>query len=273
MREFKEKPSFAGIPFMAPWANRLDQDAFYANGKKYLLNPELENFRRDPNQKPIHGLLGVSSAWKVVSVKADQKRAEVASRLEFWRHPDLMAQFPFAHTLEMTYRLQAGELEVETVLRNHALAPMPVSIGYHPYFRVQDAPRDQWKVHVAAKELLVISDLLIPTGESKPFSLADPVSLEETKLDDVFAGLVRDEKGRAHFWFQGIQQRVTVTFGPKYQIAIVYAPPGREFICIEPMAAVTNAFNLAHTGVYKQLQSIPPGGEWRESFWIRPSGF
>jgi aldose 1-epimerase len=173
----------------------------------------------------------------------------------------------------MTYRLQAGELEVETVLHNHSLAPLPVSVGYHPYFRVQDAPRDKWKVHVAAKEQLIISEWLVPTGESKPFSLADPVSLEETQLDDVFSSLVRDEKGRAHFWFQGIQQRVAVTFGPRYQIAIVYAPPGREFICIEPMAAVTNAFNLAHTGVYQQLQSIPPGGEWRESFWIRPSGF
>jgi aldose 1-epimerase len=258
---------------MAPWANRLDQDAFYANGKKYLLNPQLGNFRRDPNQRPIHGLLAISSAWKVVSVKADQKKAEVTSRLEFWRHPDLMAQFPFAHTLEMTYRLQGGELEVETALFNHAVAPMPVAVGYHPYFQVQDAPRDQWKVHVAAKEQLVISDLLIPTGESKPSLLADPVSLAETTLDDVFSGLVRDEKGRAHFWFQGVRQRVTVTFGPKYQIGIVYAPPGRDFICIEPMAAITNAFNLAQSGVYKQLQSVPPDGVWRESFWVRPSGF
>jgi sulfide:quinone oxidoreductase len=31
------------------------------------------------------------------------------------------------------------------------------------------------------------------------------------------------------------------------------------------MAGITNAFNLAHAGVYKELQSIPPGGQWRES--------
>ena len=46
-----------------------------------------------------------------------------------------------------------------------------------------------------------------------------------------------------------------------------------NFICIEPMAGITNALNLAHRGVYKELQSIPPGGTWQESFWIRPSGF
>ena len=26
-------------------------------------------------------------------------------------------------------------------------------------------------------------------------------------------------------------------------------------------------------GIYKELQSIPPGGTWQESFWIKPSGF
>jgi aldose 1-epimerase len=39
------------------------------------------------------------------------------------------------------------------------------------------------------------------------------------------------------------------------------------------MAAPTNALNMAQKGLYKELQSIAPGGTWRESFWIRPSGF
>jgi len=49
--------------------------------------------------------------------------------------------------------------------------------------------------------------------------------------------------------------------------------PDRNFICFEPMAAMTNGLNMAPKGLYKELQSIPPGGTWRESFWIRPSGF
>jgi len=36
---------------------------------------------------------------------------------------------------------------------------------------------------------------------------------------------------------------------------------------------VTNALNLAQKGLYKELQSIEPGGSWEESFWIRPRGF
>jgi aldose 1-epimerase len=53
----------------------------------------------------------------------------------------------------------------------------------------------------------------------------------------------------------------------------VYAPRSREFICFEPMSAITDAFNLAHSGVYKELQSVPAGGQWKESFWISATGY
>jgi aldose 1-epimerase len=273
LSEFKAKPVQCGNPFLAPWANRLDQDAYYANGKKFLLNPELGNWRRDANQKPIHGLLVYSSAWQVVSVKADNRWAETTSRLEFWKYPELIAQFPFAHTIEMTHRLRDGVLEVETALENHSTQPMPVSIGYHGYYQLHDTPRDQWKVHLAARDHLMLSNLLIPTGERKPVSFADPLPLEGAQLDDVFSNLVRDASGRAEFYVQGNSEKLSVIYGPKYTVAVIYAPKGRNFICFEPMSAITNAFNLAHQGIYKELQSIPPGGAWRESFWLRPSGF
>jgi aldose 1-epimerase len=61
--------------------------------------------------------------------------------------------------------------------------------------------------------------------------------------------------------------------GRNFRAAVIYAPRGRNFICFEPMAGITNALNLAHRGVYKELQSIPPGEVWRESFWVKPSGF
>jgi aldose 1-epimerase len=271
--DLKSQPTFCCVPFLAPWANRLDDDAYWANGKKYRLNPDLANVRRDNHQKPIHGLLNFSAAWTVVSVEADARSASATSRLEFWKHPEMMAQFPFAHTITMTYRLSNGEVEVETTLDNLSAEPMPVAVGYHPYFQLDDEPRDQWKAHLAARDHLVLNNLLIPTGESKPVEFADPHSLHVSQLDDVFGGLVRGADGRARFWVEGKKQRIAVTYGPKYTVAVVYAPAARDFICFEPMAAITDAFNLAHSGAYKELQSIPAGGHWKESFWITPSGF
>ncbi len=273
LAEWKARPAQAGNPFLAPWANRIDQNAFFFGGKRYLLNAELGNFRLDGNKKPIHGLLVYAADWKVVTLWADDKGAQVTSRLEFWKNSDWMAQFPFAHAIEMTYLLRDGVLEVRTTIENLSSGPMPVSIGYHTYYQVPDAPRDRWKVHLPARDHYVLSKELIPTGEKRPVALADPLHLAGTQLDDVFGGLGRDSSGRAAFWVEGAKQRIAVEFGPKYTVGVVYAPQGRNFICFEPMTGPTNAFNLAHQGIVKDLQTVRSGGQWSESFWIKPSGF
>uniref|UniRef100_Q01WL0 Aldose 1-epimerase n=1 Tax=Solibacter usitatus (strain Ellin6076) TaxID=234267 RepID=Q01WL0_SOLUE len=266
--EFARKPKFCGVPFLAPWANRIQGDSYWANGKHYLLNAGLGNLNLDGNKNPIHGLLTYSDLWKVAEARADNRSAWLTSRLEFWKHPDLMAQFPFPHTLTMTYRLREGVVEVQTTIENHGAAPMPVGVGYHPYFRLHDVHRDEWHVHLAARDHLTLNAQLIPTGESRPIEFADPHSLSSGQLDDVFGNLVRGADGLARFYVEGGRERITVTYGPKYTVAVVYAPKGEDFICFEPMAAITNAFNLAHAGLYKGLQSIPPAASWTESFWL-----
>lgn len=271
LADWKAKPAQAANPFLAPWCNRINGESYWANGKEYLLNDKLKNFRRDGNQKPIHGLL-VFADWTVTAVEASDSGAVTTSRLEFWKRPDWMAQFPFAHTYEMTHRLRDGVLEVETVVKNHAVEAMPLSLGYHTYYQLTDSSRDEWTVKVAAKDHVVLSNVLVPTGEVRPAALPDPYPLKGSQLDDVFTGLKREANGRALFWVQGKKQRVAVEYGEKYPVAVIYAPPGRGFICFEPMSGVTDVFNLGHAGKFP-LQSVAPGGEWRESFWIRPSGF
>jgi len=257
----------------APWANRIDGYGYWANRKKYVLNTDLKNFRLDGNQLPIHGLLVYAKEWKVIRLTAGEDHALVTSRLEFWRRPDWMAQFPFAHALEMTYRLQNGSLEVETSIENLSLEPMPLSLGYHTYYRLEDTPREDWTVHISAQERMILSDKLVPTGEKKEVSLPDAYPIRGIRLDDVFCGLVRDRQGMAEFRLQGRNQKIKVLFGPKYDVAIVFSPQDRDFVCFEPMVGPTNAFNMAHARTFSGLQSIPSGGTWKESFWIVPEGF
>lgn len=263
---FVQRPALCGVPFLAPWANRIDGESYRANGRAYVLNSDLGNIRRDANQKPIHGLLNFSPLWEVVAVAADEHSARVTSRIEFWRHPALMAQFPFAHALTMTHRLAGGALEVRTSIENLSAEPLPVAVGYHPYFRLHDAARDDWQVHIAARDRMILDERLIPTGETVPNPFADPHTLRNGQLDDVFTTLIRDSDGRARFHVEGREERITVAYGSKYEIAVVYAPAGRDFICFEPMSAPTNGFNLA-----RNLQSVAPGETWNESFWIEPA--
>jgi aldose 1-epimerase len=274
LEEFKARPGLAGIPFLGPWANRLDEQAFYAGGRKYAFDMDLGNVR---GAHPIHGFLSAASQWEIVEAKADRASAWVTSRLAFFRHPMWMAQFPFAHTIEMTHRLQDGALEITAVLHNLSAEPLPVAIGFHPYFTLSDAARDEWVISLGARTEWVLAPDKIPTGETRPIEQRFPnrgaARLGDHDLDHVFGDLVRDASGRAVMSVQGRSQKLDVVFGPNYRAAVVYAPKGRDFICFEPMAGITDALNLAQRGLYKELQHVPPGQTWRESFWIRPSGF
>lgn len=269
LSEWKAKPSQAGIPFLAPWANRLDGDAYWANGKRYHLNPDAGALRRDPNGLPIHGLLLFASAWGVTHLAAGDDAAQVTSRLEFWKHPAWMAQFPFAHTIEMTHRLSDGVLEVRTSIRNLCTEAMPLVIGFHPWYQMPGAPRDEWNVRVPVREHYLLSPKVIPTGDTEPANLPDPAPLAGRQLDDVFGGVDHARE----FSLEAGGRKIAVRFGPKFPIAVVYAPSTRDVVCFEPMTGLTDGFNLAHEGRWKDLQSIPPGESWSESFWVRASGF
>jgi len=118
---------------------------------------------------------------------------------------------------------------------------------------------------------------LLATGEFKPNDLPDPLPLKSNNLDTGFTDLERDADGRAHFLIESGGKRIEVMLGPKFAVALIWDPPApagqtRDFVCIEPMAGITNALNLNHEGKYPDLQSVPPGGKWSESFWIRASG-
>lgn len=281
--EFKAKPSLNGIPFLGPWANRLDEQAFYANGKRYPFDMELGNVR---GAIPIHGFLSSTDQWRVYAVMVNDDEAWMTSRLEFDKNPQWMRQFPFAHALEMTYRLHDGALQVTLRIENLGDEPMPVSIGFHPYFQLTDSKRDDWTLSLAAKTQWLLAANKIPTGETEPIEKMFPnpkkARLKDYSLDHVFGDLIRDAKGGAVMTVKGKRQRLEVVLGPRYRAVVVYAPrpdatsaaaTDRNFICIEPMAAITDAMNLSHKGLYRDLQSIAPRGNWEESFWIRPSGF
>jgi len=280
VEEFKARPAMSAIPFLGPWANRLDEQAFYANGVRYPFDMTLGNVR---GAIPIHGFLTTNPNWQLVEVNADAASAWVTSRLEFYKQPSWMKQFPFAHTIDMTYRLQNGVLEVNTIIRNMSADPMPVAVGFHPYFRLSDSPRDEWSISIGARTHWLLAANKVPTGATQPISQLFPnpgaATLRDYDLDDVFSDLVRDSSGRAAMTVRGKTQRIDVLFGERWKSAVVWAPkptaPGqdRNFVCFEPMAGITDAMNLAQKGLYSELQSIAPGGTWQESFWIRPSGF
>lgn len=334
---FEAGPGLGGMPPLFPFANRMDQTAFYANGKKYNFDMELGNVR---GPIPSTGFVGGDRGWNLIDFKADATGAQVTCKLNFFRNPIFMKQFPFAHTVTTTYRVSNGTLEVRTRLDNMSTEPMPVVIGYHPIYELPDGNRDDWTISVDAKTHWIEIPQRLPTGETQPiekFFNAERTAIQLKNyalIDDVFTDLVRDANGRATMKLMYNGKELHQIMGPKYGAVLLWsqplaggggggrggtgraggqgpisaapaapaqtvfepvvvdpalgvrvappavpraadtpAPTAKGFIAFEPMVAITNALNLAHKGVYKELQTIAPGGSWEESFWITTKGY
>src|SRR2546428_7149776 len=211
VEEFKARPALSGIPFVGPWANRLDEQAFYANGKRYAFDMTLGNVR---GAIPIHGFLSTTDRWRVIEAKADRNSAWLTSRLEFFKEPDWMKQFPFAHITDITYRLQDGVLQVRTKITNMSAEPMPVSVGFHPYYKLTDSTREEWTISVGAAKHWKLASTKIPTGETEPvenfFPRHQAAALKDYNLDDVFSDLVDDAHGLSHMVLKGKRQQLEI---------------------------------------------------------------
>jgi len=352
LEAFEANSGLNGMPLLAPFANRLDETAFYANGKKYTFDLGLGNIR---GPIPGTGFVNGTKAWQLVEFKADGKSAWMTCRLDFYKIPEFIKQFPFAHTITLTYRVSEGTLEVHTRLDNLSNQPMPAVIGFHPIYELPDGNRDDWTVSVDAKTHWIEIPERLPTGETQPienFFNADKdrtaIHLKNYALiDDAFTDLVRDGNGRATMRLMYNGKELDEILGPKYKTVLLWstplsaggfggggrggagggrgasgggrgasgggrggapqaaapipvptgpfpvdpaagvriAPPAvpavagatppatKGFIAFEPMVALTNALNLSQKGTYKELQSIPPGGSWEESFWVTTKGY
>ena len=286
--QFVKRPELGGVPLLAPWADILDEQAFWANGKRYGFNMTLGNVR---GPIPGAGFLTTSPLWEVTEVAADSQSAHVTSRLQFWKNPDYMAQWPFAQEYEMTYSLAGGVLEVRTTITNLSTDPMPISIGFHTFYQIPGVPRDEWNAHFPARTHVVADEHKFSTGEMRPTGLPDPLPLRGPALtdaftsqdawrtgkpwsgfDDGFTDFERDADGRAHFWIEAGGKKVEAIFGPKYQVATIWLPPSQHYIAMESLTAIIDGLNLARQGKYPALQILHPGQKWTESFWIRASG-
>jgi aldose 1-epimerase len=224
----RNNPGLNGVPFLGPFANRLDEMAFYANGKKYSFDPGLGNVRAPI---PQQGFLNSTHDWKLVSAKADANSAYVVNKLDFYRNPDWMKQFPFAQTYTMTIRLKDGVLEVNTRIDNLSTQPLPVSIGYHPYFALPESDRNHWSLDFGADTHWIETDAHLPTGETETadkFFGGDhhnvPLSrFTDKRFDEVFSDLDRDAQGRASVVIKGDTTSIKVTAGPKIRTFLLYS--------------------------------------------------
>jgi galactose mutarotase-like enzyme len=252
LRAYAERGKTMGIPLLHPWANRLARPGYHAAGANVTLPAPDGRYPTD-GELPIHGALPRLLRWELEPESAPDRIGAILD----WSSPALLELFPFTHELRYDARLADDRLTVATTLRATGADHVPVSFGYHPYLVLPGA-RAGCEVALGASERLVLDERMIPTGAREP--LADRAfTLGDQSWDDSLGAL----DPVAQFCVTGGGQTLTMTFEEGYDWAQVYAPPGRDFICFEPMTAPTNALDSG-----EGLTLVTPGEEYRAVFSI-----
>lgn len=228
--------TWTGLPILHPWANRLGATRFSVAGKDVDLTGL--PLPMDPPGVPIHGTLTGDPGWRLGDVSAPEvdvvnDTATLEADFDHTHRSDLLAAFPFPHTLRVQIELSRRGLRVVTVLETSE--PTPASFGWHPYLRLPSGPRSTWRLGLPERAHLELDDRGLPTGRSTD-EHAELAALDDRVFDDLYA--LADERRLS---IEDDASRLVVEFEDGYPYAQVYAPPDRDFVCLEPMTAATNA--------------------------------
>jgi len=237
-----------GLPLLAPWANRLSRKQFRVAGVD--VDHRRLPLHRDGNGLAIHGTLTAAPGWEVV-------REEPARLVARFAYEEDRA-FPFPHELTVDAKLAERGLAVTTSLKPTGERAVPISFGWHPYFRVP-GPRRNWTLGLPGCSTIELDARGIPTGKVWQHRAAR-LELGDRDLDDHF-GLTAGKS----FTLEGGGRRIEVRFGRGYSYAQVYAPPGKRFVAIEPMTAPTDALVTGAAPI------VEPGGRFSAAFTVTHS--
>jgi aldose 1-epimerase len=247
---YAQRGKTMGIPLLHPWANRLAEPSYRVGETTVRLPAPEGRYGTDPNELPIHGALPGLLQWAV----ADGSSPERLSARLAWDSSPLLELFPFEHELAMEAELADGRLTLTTTLRATGAQPVPVAFGFHPYLRIPESARADWRVALGARQRLVLDEHMIPTGAREPLAEREFV-LGEQSWDDGLDGL---DGPVARFSVADAETTVAVAFEEGFGYAQVYAPPGHDYICFEPMTAPTNALDSG-----EGLVLVAPGDDYR----------
>jgi aldose 1-epimerase len=260
-----EKPSGHGIPILFPFPNRITAGRFSWDGKDYEISASNASFHA---KNAIHGFC-LDRPWRVTSRGSDFAVGVFQLSVDA---PDRLAYWPTDFRIEVRYSVHGPRLRADVLIINPTDKSLPWGLGTHPYFKLPLSAKSRSSrclIEAPASQEWELVDCL-PTGRRVPISeskdLREGAYFDVLKLDDVLTGLGDKPTVECGILDEEAGLQVTQRFPSAFRELVVYTPPNRDAICLEPYTCVTDAVNLAPRGIDTGWQVLDPGGEVRT--WI-----
>jgi len=265
----QEKPTRSGFPILFPFPNRIRAGRFRWLGQDYHLAAN------DPSGKnAIHGF-ACHAPWQVV----DTNESECSITAEHVSSPQ--NPWPASYRLQLTYRLAANRLRLEARVKNTDSQPLPFGLGYHPYFRASLLGDANTIVQVPASASWELEENL-PTGKVIPVAgqrdLRAGRKVAGLELDDVLTdldpacGVASGPDATPHaaqplvlrgsLHSPARRSALEMWTSPEFREMVVFTPPHRQAICLEPYTCVTDAINLRERNIDAGWRVLGSGESW-----------
>ena len=251
-RDRSARATSGGIPILFPYPGRLPSTDVIYQGREYKLEG------KDKLGRPIHGLVH-ERPWRVTVQSDDRVTGEFILSQD---SPEARLQWPCDFCLEATWAITGGLLHF--TMKVDAYGDMPAAFGLHPYFRMPlgSGDNEQMRIDLSAHKWQPLLNLL-PNGppcfvkECSSTAIANfpgSVPLGTAEYDDVFtdltfvngwstAKLIDPDAGLA----------VSVQCDEIFSSCVLFTPPHRKSICIEPYSCIPGHAEFPESVGWKHL--------------------
>ena len=245
------KNSWSKNIILFPFPNRLRDGEYTHEGVTYQFD-----INNADTQNAIHGF-SKDVLMSVLNTKTDAHEGSITCE---YQHDGSHKAYPFKFNFKITFLLRGGEFEIEMQFTNHENNPIPVGLGWHPYFRISEKS-DDTLLQMPDCQLIMIDERMLPTGKKQAFKDFETLKkIGSTFLDNGFyinnqdenaEVILKSELGTLTYWQE--------TGAAKWNYVQVFTPPHRQSIAVEPMTCNMDAFNNKDGLVLLTPQAILKG--------------
>lgn len=220
---------------LVPFSNRIANGRFAVGGHEVRLLP---NFPSADHSHPLHGF-GWLTAWRVMRHGSSELVIE---------HDHSAGEWPWSYRAEQRLILDDDGLMMTLTVNNRSDAPMPLGLGFHPYFprdaqtRYRGLHRGEWRndgecIPRTHDERAIVRDW----WEGAPVGTR--------AVDTVYTG----REGALEIAWPERGMRLILDGSDRLAHTVVYSPAEQDYFCVEPVTNETDAFNRG------KLDLLPPG--------------
>lgn len=216
-----------GVPICFPFAGRVwNSGVLY----QYRLGDQIYHM-------PLHGF-AYACEWQKV------KQTDAQVHLSLAHSEASLRLFPFEFECQLTFTLGATGIDIGLLIFNHSNHEMPVALGWHPYFKINQAATTQVGVPSAQYHVVTPNGAAGKIGDTNEFG-PGPWTIETPMMQSlIFTDL---QKGFATLSLSDIKENIQISFGPKdvFNHVVVWSNNLAEFYCVEPWMSLPDAVNIA----------------------------